>query len=99
VPNEISSDHNVIKLDLDTSTDRRQAKEKKDYRTTCEKQTGTSYAEVDMIETIESLEKSTRNLEEVMTEFTSWITKVCDKTIPRTYTNGWPEITWSISQK
>jgi len=28
MPNEISSDHNIIELDLDTSTDRRQATEK-----------------------------------------------------------------------
>jgi hypothetical protein len=30
-------------------------------------------------------------------EFTNWITRACDKTIPKTYINGWREITWWTS--
>jgi hypothetical protein len=35
-----------------------------------------------------------RNSREAMTELTNWITKACDKTIPKTHINGWREITW-----
>jgi len=37
------------------------------------------------------------NPKEATMEFTNWITRACDKTIPKTYINGWREITWWTS--
>ncbi|KAH0945799.1 hypothetical protein HN011_002043 [Eciton burchellii] len=87
-----SADHNIIELDLDISTDRRQAKLKRPTynlgRANWEK----------LHEKLTRTEPSSlsRNPRETTTEFTYWITKACDKTIPKTYINGW-EITWWTS--
>jgi hypothetical protein len=48
---------------------------------------------VDRNETIDL----SKNPKEAITEFTNWITKACNKIIPRTYINAWRKITWWTS--
>jgi len=94
VPSEISSDHNIIELDFDMGTDRRQAKLKRptynlgraDWEKLREELTRTEPSSL------------SRNPRKATTEFTNWITKACDKTIPKTHINGWREITCWTSE-
>jgi len=95
VPNKVSSNHNIIELDFDISTDRRQAKLKRlsynlgkaDCEMLCEELIRTEPS---------SLSSNPKELTDA-TEFTNWITKACDRAIPKTYINGWREITWWTS--
>jgi hypothetical protein len=88
VPNEISSDHNIIELDLDISTDRRQTKLKRlsyngkaDWEKLREQLTRTEPSSL------------SSNPKEATIEFANWITRACGKTIPKTHINEWREIT------
>jgi hypothetical protein len=80
ISNEISSDHNIIQLDLDINTNRRQAKLKRpsynlgkaNWEKLCEELTRTEPSSL------------SSNLKETTTEFTNWITRACDKIIPKT---------------
>jgi len=93
VPNEISNDHNIIELDLDVSSNRRQAKLKR---------ASYNLGKADWEKLREELTRTepsslSSNPKEATMEFTNWVTKACDKTIPKTYINGWREITWWTS--
>jgi hypothetical protein len=79
VPNEIS----ITELDLDISTDRREAKLKR---------SSYNLRKADWEKLREELARTepsrfSSNLKEATTEFTNWITKASDKTIPKTYIN------------
>jgi len=89
MPNNISSDHNIVELNFDVNTDQRQVNLK---RAPYNLRKADGKLREELIGTKPS--NLSRNPKEAIMEFTSWIIKAYDETIPSTYINRWREIKW-----